>query len=169
MSKNKENKVHPSTATKAEGIIKSLVTLVGVTAGIIIMAIGVIMFLESVFKIYVFDLKQDRYNSYEYRCQQYDVDSIKANRLLGNRGLMPIELELGMAQSGNGKTDKDKDLTKEDIKFLKEKYSECKKEVKEEAEKNFQRGEKMDIAEGTAFMIVGFALLFFYQRRRKNK
>ncbi len=151
--------------SKAGEIIKNLVNLVGVTAGIIIVSIGAIMFLESVFKIYIFDLKQDRYNRFDYRCEKFDIDSIEAMRLTG-RGDLGVLNEVQL--SATKKTEKAKKLTKEEKDFLRKKYQECKKEVKIEAQKDFERGEKMDIAEGIAFMLVGFPLLFFYQRRRKK-
>jgi len=160
---DKKNKQKLPSSTGKEGIIKSLVSLVGVTAGIIITAIGVIMFLESVLKIYIFDLKQDRYNSFEYRCEQYDIDSIEARRLM-ERDFDGVRVDIAM----NPSSEKVKKLTKENKKFLQNKYKECKKEAKEEAEKQFQRGEKMDIAEGIAFMITGFTLLYFYQRKRRS-
>jgi len=59
-------------------------------------------------------------------------------------------------------------LTQEDIEFLEKKYKECKKEAQKEAEKEFQKREKMDIAERIAFILVGFPLLYFYQRRERN-
>jgi len=165
MSDKKNKEKNPSTTGKVEGIIRSLVSLVGVTAGIIITTIGVIMFLESIFKIYVFDLKQDRYNRFDYRCEQFDVDSIEARRLMGQGDFNNIaRIDIAIKPS----SEKAKKLTKEDKEFLQNKYKECKKEAKEEAQNDFQRSEKMDIAEGIAFMITGFTLLYFYQRKRKT-
>ena len=166
-NKNKENFQSAHTVSKAEGIIKNLVNLVGVTAGIILTSIGAIMFLDSVFKLYVFDVKQDRYNNWEYQCQQYDIDSIEARRLVGDNFVGPLgAIEIRPKKEVEKE---DKKLTKEEKEFLEKKFKECKKEAKETAEKNFQRREKMDIADGIAFMVVGFALLYFYQRRRKSK
>jgi hypothetical protein len=161
---NKNKKENVVTASKAEGIIKSLVNLVGVTAGIIIVSIGSIMFLESVFKIYIFDIKEDRYNSFEYRCEQFDIDSVEARRLVGTNLNMPVSLS--PVKENSQKISK---LTKEDKEFLRKKFEECKKETKKEAQEDFERREKMDIAEGIAFMLVGFPLLYFYQRRRKTR
>jgi hypothetical protein len=165
---DKNKKQNPMASSKAEGIIKSLVNLVGVTAGIIIVSIGAVMFLESIFKIYIFDLKQDRYSRFDYRCEQYDIDSIKARKLIGDRDFL-MEGALNVAPIKQAKDKKNKKLTKEEEKFLERKYKECKLEAKTEAEKDFQRKEKMDIAEGIAFMLVGFPLLYFYQRRRRSK
>ena len=92
---------------KAVKIIKSLIALVGVTAGIIISAIGAIMFLQSMFKLYLFDIKQDRYDSWEYRCQQYDIDSVEARRLLGDDFLPMVESKVSQKKS-------DKKLSKEE-------------------------------------------------------
>lgn len=147
---------------KAEAVIKSLVQLVGVTAGIIILSIGAIIFLESIFKLYIFDLKEDRYNNFDYRCEKYNVDSIRANKLLGFQD----EFMLTKPIVKNDK--KIEKLTQEDIEFLEKKYKECKKEAQKEAEKEFQKREKMDIAERIAFILVGFPLLYFYQRRERN-
>ena len=165
MNKNKKIINSITNTPKSINIIKNLVNLVGVTIGIIISSIGVIMFLESVLKLYIFDLKQDRYNSFEYRCQQYDIDSIEAQRLIGQGDFIPMDINLKRQSN----TNKIKKLTREDKRFLQNKYKECKKESKEEAEKQFQRGEKMNIAEGIAFMVTGFTLLYFYQRRKKSK
>ena len=148
---------------KAVKIVKSLVGLVGVTAGIIISAIGAIMFLESIFKVYVFDVQNGRYNNYEYRCEQYDVDSIEARRLVGDN--------IHMLETKAPVKNKDaiKELTEKQRTFLKNKYKECKIESKEDSYKDFINGEKMDIATGIAFILVGLPLLYFYQRRRKDK
>jgi hypothetical protein len=47
---------------KATEIIKNLINLVGVTAGIIITAIGSIMLLNSFLKLYVFGIETDSYH-----------------------------------------------------------------------------------------------------------
>jgi len=59
-----------------------------------------------------------------------------------------------------------KKLTEEDKKFLKKKYEECIEKAKKDDEEAFVQRKKMDLTDGLAFLIVGFALLFFYQRRR---
>ena len=150
------------STSKAVGVIKSLVSLVGVTVGIIISVIGAIMFLESIFKLYVFDVQEGRYSNYTYRCEQYDIDSIEARRLVG--------MDFGPAiQVKTPSTKKIAKLTEAEKKKLREQYTKCKKEAKEEAHKSFVNGEKMDIATGIAFILVGLPLLYFYQRKRKDR
>jgi len=168
----KDKKENIGVTSKAEGIIKSLVNLVGVTAGIIIVSIGSIMFLESVFKIYIFGIDHGRYNSFAYRCDQFDIASVEARRLIGTNTNLTVdvamlELPEKRLNSKDEKKQKQKRLTKEEVQFLQTKYKECKKEAKQEAKENFERGEKMDIAEGIAFMLVGFLLLYFYRRKRR--
>ena len=167
MSKNKENKkVENNTASvsKAVDIIKNLVNLVGITAGIIIASIGGVMFLNSILKLYIFDIKTDRFSSFEYRCNQFDLDNIRARKLVGG-GFNPMPIEVEMIEKNN---QKNKKLTEEDKKFLKKKYEECIEKAKKDDEEAFVQRKKMDLTDGLAFLIVGFALLFFYQRRKKN-
>ncbi len=153
---------------KTVGIVKSLINLVGVTAGIIITAIGAIMFLDAVFKLYIFDIKQDRYTSLDYRCQQYDIGSIEANRILGNDLIMGPIPAVGISPRKTNERESGKELTEEEKEFLQKKFKECKEEARKSAEENFRRGEKMDIASGLAFVLVGLPLLYFYQRRRRE-
>ena len=150
MTENKSNAVK---------IVSSLVNLVGVTAGIIIVAIGSIMFLESIFKIYIFDIKEDKYNSFEYRCDQFDIDNIEARRLLG-QDFGPIHAKTIVKDIKN--------LSEEEKEFLRKKYNQCVEDAKQKSQKQYLNNRKMNIATGLAFIIVGFPLLYFYQRRRKR-
>jgi len=159
-----------SDSNKAVKIIKSLTDLVGVTAGIILASIGAIMFLNSVFNLYIFNIKTPEYMySDEYRCSQFDVDRIEAERLTG-RGAGPVAMQLGapnMTAVSNPRAQAP-ELTKEQKEALQKKFKECKEKVRKESEEKFETGEKRHIATGLAFMIVGFPLIFFYQRRKRN-
>lgn len=161
MTKNK--KTENQNITKAESIISNLINLAGVTIGIIILSIGAIMFFKSIFKLYILDIKQDRYNSFDYQCNIYDIDRIEASRLTGIGDIEPAAINLERKQKENKK------LTEEEKEFLRKKYQECKEKVKKENEENFVRGQKIDIADSIAFILVGIPLIYFYQRRRKSK
>ena len=162
--KNTEHK------SKAVEIISKLVTLVGVTAGIILVSIGAIMILQSFLTIYVFGIDTPQYGGYnEFSCEMYDVEKIKARKLSGYQSFGPIAAPVNIDKSSPQNTKIKKELSQEDKEFLSKKYEECKEKTKKEGKEKFIRGEKHDIANGIAFLITGFALLFFYKTKRKKK
>jgi hypothetical protein len=144
---------------KAVKLVISLINLVGVTAGIIIGSIGAIMFLNAVFTLYLFGIDTAKYNNFEYRCDAFDVDRIGAKLITGidTHGL-----------SISGITTNIQELTKEQVETLREQYNECKEQASADAKEEFVMDQKRNMATGMAFMIVGFPLMYFYQRKRKD-
>ncbi len=149
---------------KVTEIIKNLINLIGVTVGIVIMSIGAIMLISSFLKVYVFHIEYNGYDDFSYKCEQFDVDFIEANRLRGNNfgskpAIMNSENEKQVAK-----------LTEAEREKLRKKYKECKKEAQQEAHKKFLVQEKIHLATGIAFVVVGIPLLIYYQKRsRKEK
>ncbi len=162
MVKNKKIENY-QTNSKAEGIISNLINLSGVTIGIIILSIGAVTLFQSFFKLYIFDIKKDTYGSSYYKCEIFNIDTVRANEIMGRK--VPFDLDMRVEV----KNKNIKNLTKEDKDFLRNKYQECVKESKKEDMDNFQRGQKTNIAEGLAFILVGIPLIYFYQRRRRSK
>ena len=154
--------------SRALKIIKSLISLVGVTAGIILVSVGGVMFLNSLFNLYVFKL-QDEYRD-DYKCQIYDLDAIEAQKLLGYDNPRPIPLSVGVAPTSSEiKKEKIVNLTEEQKEKLKRKYRECKKEAEAESQRRYELGQKRSFATGLSFLLVGLPLIFFYQGRRRRK
>ncbi len=145
---------------KAIKIVKSLIDLVGSAAGIVIVAIGGIMFLNALFNLYVFKIESPAYTSNLYKCDVFDVDRLWATSLTG------APTPVALPDSPVRKIQNFGDLSQEDIKKLRQKYDECVKEVKEQERQEFYTNQKRSMATGLAFMIVGFPLIFFYQRRK---
>ncbi len=151
--------------SKAVKIVKSLINLVGVTAGIILASIGAIMFLSAIFNLYVFNIKSPEYSYGDYyKCDIFDVDRIEASILLGSNNSPEIALK---APTNKVQKEKVSQLTEEQKKKLREKYKECVEKLKKDNEEKFKTSEKRHIATGLSFMIVGFPLIFFYQRKKK--
>ncbi len=156
-----------SMENKTVKIVKSLINLVGVTAGIVISSVGAIMFLNAVFNLYVFQISEPRYSmSSDYECAVFDVDRIEAQMLTGvSAGPAAIPLEKGLP----AKQDKTQvRLSEEQKEKLRKKYEQCKKELAEKNQKLFETDQKRSMATGLSFMIVGFPLLYFYQRKKKG-
>ncbi len=152
---------------KTVKIIKSLIDLVGVTAGIVISSVGAIMFLNAVFNLYVFQISEPRYAiSDEYECAVFDVDKIEAQMLTGvNAGPVAMPLDKNATAKQGKELIK---LSKEQKNDLRKKYEKCKKDLEEKNQKLFETDQKRSMATGLSFMIVGFPLLYFYQRKKKG-
>ncbi len=149
--------------SKITKIVNNIINLIGVTVGIVITVIGAIMLISSFLKVYVFHIeyKYDGCNDFSYnKCEQFDIDTIGANRLMGNK---PVTL----SPTSEKQILK---LTKEEKEKLRKKYKECQQEAEQKSHEKFLIREKNHLATGIAFVIVGLLLLFFYQKRnRKNK
>jgi len=149
--------------SKVTKIIKNLISLIGVTAGIVITAIGAIMLISSFLKVYVFHIQSDGYNDYVYQCRQFDIDTIEADRLVGNNlGSKPVAV--------NPVSEKQiLKLTEEEKEKLRKKYKECQQEARKKSHEKFLIREKIHLATGIAFVVVGLPLLFFYQKRNRRE
>ncbi len=124
------------------------------------------MFLSAIFNLYVFNIKTPEYAySDYYKCDIFDVDRIEASILLGSNSSPEIALK---PPTSKAQKEKISQLTEEQKKKLREKYQECIEKVKKDNEEKFRISEKRHIATGLSFMIVGFPLIFFYQRRKKG-
>ena len=148
---------------KIAEIIKNLINLIGVTAGIVITAIGAIMLISSFLKVYVFHIQSDGYNDHVYQCRQFDIDTIEADRLVGNNlGSKPVAV--------NPVSEKQiLKLTEEEKKKLRKKHKECLLEAEQKSHEKFLTREKIHLATGIAFVVVGLPLLFFYQKRNRRE
>ncbi|PID83273.1 hypothetical protein CSB11_01915 [Candidatus Campbellbacteria bacterium] len=125
--------------------IKSLINVFATTIGIIIIAIGSVMVLNSVLKLYVFGIETDSYFDAEQEC----INDIKLEDKLGPSGEI-LEIKYGEIR----KTQEYKDCII----------------AKTEQEKRSYKKEKTDnMADGIPFIIVGLAILVIYRTRKEKK
>ncbi len=175
---------------KTEGVIAGLVNLAGISAGIIILAIGSIMFLENIFKYYIFNIKNDYYGNSDWVCEKYNIEKAEIDKLLETKvgNITPIaggplklsQAEINMVTFGpdfdnlNSKQfqkqqkKQDLQLTAEEKEKIKNYYQKCIEKTKKEDTERFANQVRRNIATALAFIFVGLPLIIFYQRRRKN-
>lgn len=146
---------------KATEIIKNLVNLVGVTAGIIITAVGSIMLINSVLKVYVFGIEVNSHFDPKWTCEKYDWETREFKKLENNMLSSDVNVNI------NINNDK-KELTQEQKEELDKKHKECLLDEEIKAKNKYFANKKEEMGDGLAFLIVGLPILFFYQRR-KNK
>ena len=154
--------------SRAVKIIRSLINLVGVTAGIIITSIGAILFFNALFNLYVFKIDQPEFGpDRTYLCDEYNVDLIEARRLAGNLG-RPRGTMAPPPKSANVGEVAGKKLTEAQKAKLRKKYNQCLEKAKKENKQRFRISQKRRIATGLSFVLVGIPLILFYQKRRKE-
>lgn len=163
---------------KKGGIVKNLINLVGVTAGIILMSIGAITFFNVFLQNYVFGVDGERYGyerTIEERCDMYNPDKEELNEAMKKLGTtdpryMPVEY-VATLQVKDKKEKKDKikeKLTENEKKILKDKYNKCLADEKTKDERRIKNNNGRQMAWGLAFLIVGTPILWFYHRRRED-
>ncbi len=135
--------------------IKEAVRLVGASAGVILLAIGMVMLLQALLKLYVFQIKTESYGDFSYRCARFDP-------------MTPEVLPLDLAGPHHKASQKPKDLSAEEKAKMQKQYDECIKKEEQKAELRYKKSKKSDMADGVAFLIAGTVLLLMFRRKRKN-
>jgi len=144
MSEKKESKILE--------FIKEAVRLVGASAGVILLAIGMVMLLQAVLKLYVFEVKIDRYFDASFACARFDPSAPQ---------IVPDKVPSG---GGVYVGRSDNKMSKEE---MEQKYQDCMKKEQERAEKRYKEGKKEDMADGIAFLLAGLLLLVAFRFKRK--
>lgn len=129
--------------TEKKHWITSLPKVIGLCAGIILTAVGSVMLLNSVLKLYVLQFDTPRYGEdFKMSCQYEPLP--KLNRRDANP-----ELEDSVLRT-------------------EESLAACVTEKKQNAKEQYQRDKKEDMVSGISSLFVGIFFWVWFGRRRKN-
>ena len=130
---------------KAIEIIKNLINVIGSSIGVIMIAIGSVMFLGAFLKLYVFNLKTDA-NFRTYECDQIINAPYTNPQIIEEKGVVHNQL------SNQERT---------------EKYTQCIEREIDREQVRFINQKKHAMIDGFALIIIGLPILIFYMRRSK--
>ncbi|XLQ20429.1 MAG: hypothetical protein ACKUBY_01450 [Candidatus Moraniibacteriota bacterium] len=131
---------------RAIEIIKNLINVIGSSVGVIMIAIGSVMFLGAFLKLYVFDIRSDE-DFRAYQCDQI-IDAPYTNP----------------QQTGNYVITQ-KQLSEED---RLEQYEQCIARENKREQIQFVNRKKHAMIDGFALIVVGLPILLFYMFRAKK-
>jgi hypothetical protein len=131
---------------KAIEVIKNLINVVGSSVGVIMIAIGGVMFLGAFLKLYVFGLEKGQHFQ-PYRCDE----------IMRPVGVDDVDMPIKGNQYANLSFERRQKL-----------YDECiHNELKNEKER-YVNQQKHAMIDGFTFGVVGLPILVFYMRRSRR-
>lgn len=131
---------------RAIEIIKNLINVIGSSVGVIMIAVGLVMFIGAFLKLYVFNLELGA-NFRAYNCDQI-IDAPYTNPKMIDDGSVTQD-----------------QLSKKD---RMDKYNQCVKREDKREYGRFINEKKHMMIDGFTFFIVGLPILIFYMRRSKK-
>ena len=143
--------------SKMVSILKEGANFVGASAGIVLFAIGAVMLLQALLKLYVFKIETSYYYAdFSFQCERYNPNTpeIMPNKETRFKGQGVV-----IGRSGDEK----------DEEAQKKKYQECIKKEEEKAKERYKQDKKSDMADGIAFLIASAVLLAVFRRKKENK
>ncbi len=123
--------------------LSQLVNVGGTIVGIVLTAVGGVMFLNTVLKVYVFGFEINSYFSAEEMCQKEEYRSVPGP----DKAVPTMVQEL-------------KVHTPEEI-------AQCKEEKTQVEKERYSRQQKERMVDGFAFLFVGLALWTIHRREKK--